>query len=38
MITNNDIDSQSHDAYEDAVVMMDVFFAFKKHINKKKEF
>ncbi len=34
IMTNNDLDSQAHDAYEDAVVMMDVFFAFKKLINK----
>lgn len=34
IMTNNDINSQSHDAFEDAVVMMDVFFAFKEFINK----
>lgn len=38
MITHKDLDLQAHDAYEDAVVMMEVYFAFKKLINKKKEF
>ncbi|HHX78761.1 MAG TPA: hypothetical protein GX695_03290 [Acholeplasmataceae bacterium] len=34
MMVSGNIDSQTHDAYEDAVVMMDIFFEFKKLINE----